>query len=257
MIASSTPNSGRIHLRNVCFAYPTGPVIKGLSLEIGPSAFTAIMGPSGCGKSTLIAAIGGFIQPQHGEITVDGEQVTGPGRDRGVVFQQFALFPNLTVVRNVSYALKLAGVAPRLQRERAIAALEEVGLVDVADLYPHQLSVGMQQRVALVRSLIIQPKVLLLDEPFGALDALSRRQCHQHLMAIWERSRPTVLMVSHDIDECLLLADQVVVLGDRPARVKSIFPVQSPRARALLSDSQQTEASNTKRDILRLIDEGA
>ncbi|MCB5167519.1 ABC transporter ATP-binding protein [Streptomyces bambusae] len=198
---------------------PAAPVLERTDLDLPAGSFTALLGPSGCGKSTVLGAVAGFVRPTAGRITVAGVPVTGPGPDRGLVFQQYALFPWRTARGNVEFALKRLGLRRAERRTRALAALAEVGLAEGAEKYPAQLSGGMQQRVALARALAAEPDVLLLDEPFGALDALTRSRMQELLRGLWQRTGLTVLFVTHDIDEALALAERVVVLGGSPGRV--------------------------------------
>jgi NitT/TauT family transport system ATP-binding protein len=193
-----------------------------VSLEIKHQEFLAILGPSGCGKSTLLYLLGGFLPIEVGEITVDGKSVDGPGPDRGIVFQHFALFPWKTVRKNVLYGLERAGM-PRTEREqRAQSYIDTVGLSGFEDSYPSQLSGGMKQRAAIARTLAFDPNILLMDEPFGALDAQTRSLMQAELLGIWERSRKTVIFVTHDVQEAVYLAQRVAVMSARPGRIKSI-----------------------------------
>jgi NitT/TauT family transport system ATP-binding protein len=203
-----------------------------VSLEVREREFVAIVGPSGCGKSTLLHLIGGFLPTEGGTIRVGGRAVAGPGPDRGVVFQHFALFPWKTVRANVLYGLEKAGL-PREERERrARAFVELVGLAGFEDSYPSQLSGGMQQRAAIARTLAIDPEILLMDEPFGSLDAQTRSLMQSELLGIWQRSRKTVLFVTHDVQEAVYLAQRVVVMSARPGRVKAIVSVEVDRSDA-------------------------
>ena len=196
--------------------------LDGISLEVGEREFLALLGPSGCGKSTLLYLLGGFMPLQAGEILVDGAPVTGPGPDRGIVFQHFALFPWKTVRENVLYGLEKQRL-PREERERiARHHIDLVHLNGFEDSYPAQLSGGMKQRVAIARTLAINPNTLLMDEPFGALDAQTRSLMQEELIAIWNRSPTTVLFVTHDVREAVLLADRVAVMTARPGRLKEI-----------------------------------
>ncbi|MEV8530577.1 ABC transporter ATP-binding protein [Streptomyces sp. NPDC051211] len=204
---------------------PAVPVLAGAELEFAAGSFTALLGPSGCGKSTVLGTVAGFVRPSAGRVTVGGVPVDGPGPDRGVVFQHYALFPWRTARGNVEFALKRLGLPRAERRRRALAALDEVGLADGAEKYPAQLSGGMQQRVALARALAAEPEVLLMDEPFGALDALTRTRMQALLRQLWQRAGTTVLFVTHDIDEALALAERVVVLGGSPGRVLADHPV--------------------------------
>ncbi|MEX2455022.1 MAG: ABC transporter ATP-binding protein [Rhodospirillaceae bacterium] len=193
-----------------------------ITLEVRPREFLALLGPSGCGKSTLLYLLGGFIPLQDGRIEVNGSPVTGPGRDRGVVFQNFALFPWKTVRQNVLYGLEKQRL-PRQERERiAQRYIDLVHLSGFEDSYPSQLSGGMKQRVAIARTLAISPDTLLMDEPFGALDAQTRNLMQEELLAIWGSSPVTVVFVTHDVREAVLLADRVAVMTARPGRVKEI-----------------------------------
>jgi NitT/TauT family transport system ATP-binding protein len=203
-----------------------------VSLEVREREFVALVGPSGCGKSTLLHLIGGFLPTEGGTIRVGGRAVAGPGPDRGVVFQHFALFPWKTVRANVLYGLEKAGL-PREERERrARAFVELVGLAGFEDSYPSQLSGGMQQRAAIARTLAIDPEILLMDEPFGSLDAQTRSLMQSELLGIWQRSRKTVLFVTHDVQEAVYLAQRVVVMSARPGRVKAIVSVDVDRSDA-------------------------
>ncbi|MER7753771.1 ABC transporter ATP-binding protein [Kitasatospora sp. NPDC097643] len=202
-------------------------VLAPTELDLAAGSFTALIGPSGCGKSTVLNAVAGFVRPTAGRVLVGAEPVTGPGPDRGMVFQHYALFPWLTARGNVEFALKRLGLPRGERRQRALAALAEVGLADGAEKYPAQLSGGMQQRVALARALAAEPEVLLMDEPFGALDALTRARMQQLLTRLWRRTGTTVLFVTHDIDEALAVAQRIVVLGGRPGRVLADHAVPS------------------------------
>ncbi|MGW1518640.1 ABC transporter ATP-binding protein [Streptomyces sp. NPDC002287] len=216
-----------VRLEGVALGYGGGgaPVLEPTDLVLPAGSFTALLGPSGCGKSTLLGAVAGFVRPTAGRVTAGSLPVHGPGPERGVVFQHYALFPWRTALGNVEFALKRLGLPRPERRERALAALEEVGLADGARKYPAELSGGMQQRVALARALAAEPEVLLMDEPFGALDALTRGRMQELLRELWRRRGTTVLFVTHDIDEALALAGRVVVLGGSPGRVLADHPV--------------------------------
>ena len=193
-----------------------------VSLKVGTREFLALLGPSGCGKSTLLYLIGGFFPTERGTISVDGRPVAGPGPDRGIVFQHFALFPWKTVHANITYGLERQGM-PREQREaRAKALIEMVGLTGFEDSFPSQLSGGMKQRTAIARTLAFEPSILLMDEPFGALDAQTRHLMQTELLDIWQRTPKTVLFVTHDVQEAVYLADRVAVMSARPGRIKTI-----------------------------------
>src|SRR6476646_5113554 len=192
-----------------------------VSLDVAPREFVALLGPSGCGKSTLLYLIGGFLPVEQGAIRIEGAPVAGPGPDRGVVFQHFALFPWRTVRANVRYGLEKLGLARDEQERRAQAYIELVGLKGFEDSYPSQLSGGMKQRAALARTLAVDPKMLLMDEPFGALDAQTRSLMQGELHAIWQRTPKTVLFVTHDVQEAVRLAQRVVVMSARPGKIKA------------------------------------
>jgi NitT/TauT family transport system ATP-binding protein len=199
------------------------PALDDVSLEVRPREFVALLGPSGCGKSTLLYLIGGFLPVERGRILVDGSAVAAPGPDRGIVFQHFALFPWKTVRANVLYGLERAGL-PRNEREaRAQNFIDLVGLGGFEDAYPSHLSGGMKQRAALARTLAVDPKILLMDEPFGALDAQTRSLMQAELIAIWQRTPKTVIFVTHDVQEAVYLSDRVAVMSARPGRIKAII----------------------------------
>jgi NitT/TauT family transport system ATP-binding protein len=196
--------------------------LEDVSLDVRAREFLALLGPSGCGKSTLLYLIGGFLPTETGKILVDGKPVEGPGPDRGIVFQHFALFPWKTVRANVLYGLERQGL-PRVEREkRAQAFIELVGLKGFEDSYPSQLSGGMRQRAAIARTLAFDPDILLMDEPFGALDAQTRSLMQAELLGIWQRTPKTVIFVTHDVREAVYLADRVAVMSARPGRIKAI-----------------------------------
>ena len=195
------------------------------NLGVDENGFITILGPSGCGKSTLLRIVAGLDRPTSGRVLLDGREVSGPGADRGMVFQSYTLFPWLTVAENVAFGLKERGVASARRREIVAAYLERVGLTGFENHYPKQLSGGMQQRTAIARALANDPQILLLDEPFGALDNQTRALMQELLLGIWERERKTVLFVTHDIEEAIFLASRVVVMTARPGRIKADVPV--------------------------------
>ena len=192
---------------------------------------TCVIGPSGCGKSTLIRILAGLEHPTRGQVLVDGEPVRGPGAERGMVFQNYTLFPWLTVKKNVMFGLKMKGVQPVRREASARKWLELVGLERFADAYPSELSGGMKQRVALARALANQPRILLMDEPFGALDAQTRCSMQSHLLRIWESVDVTIVFITHDLEEAIYLADRIVVLGANPGRILEVIEVPVPRPR--------------------------
>jgi len=217
----------QIRVDNVSHMYrpPRGREVLALdqvSLDVAPREFVALLGPSGCGKSTLLYLIGGFLPVERGGVSVDGSPVSGPGPDRGIVFQHFALFPWKTVRGNILYGLERQGM-PKTEREkRAQEFIDMVGLHGFEDSYPSQLSGGMKQRTAIARTLAFDPKILLMDEPFGALDAQTRGLMQRELLAIWQRTPKTVIFVTHDVQEAVYLADRVAVMSARPGRIKTI-----------------------------------
>jgi len=220
-------SQAQIVVDNVSHMYrpPRGRAVLALdqiSLEVHAREFVALLGPSGCGKSTLLYLIGGFLPVETGAILVDGKPVTAPGPDRGIVFQHFALFPWKTVRGNVLYGLERQGMAKDVREKRAQEFIELVGLHGFEDSYPSQLSGGMKQRAAIARTLAFDPEILLMDEPFGALDAQTRGLMQRELLSIWQRTPKTVIFVTHDVQEAVYLADRVAVMSARPGRIKTI-----------------------------------
>jgi NitT/TauT family transport system ATP-binding protein len=201
------------------------------SLDVADNDFITILGPSGCGKSTLLRIIGGLESASEGRIVLDGAPVTGPGADRGFVFQSYTLFPWLSVVQNIAFGLREKGVPERERLDIARGWAERVGLAGFVDHFPKQLSGGMQQRTAIARALANDPKILLLDEPFGALDNQTRALMQEMLLGIWEREQKTVLFVTHDIEEAIFVGSRVVVMSARPGRIKADIPVELPHPR--------------------------
>jgi NitT/TauT family transport system ATP-binding protein len=206
--------------------------LKGVNLTIGDNEFLSLVGTSGCGKSTLLSIAAGLEQQSEGTISIDGEPITAPGLDRGVVFQSYTLLPWLTVQQNVEFALKAAGKSGRETAEIARDHLHLVSLDGFENAYPAELSGGMKQRVAIARALSYRPKMLLMDEPFGALDALTRHHMQELLTVIWEQHRLTVLFITHDVEEAVYLSDRVAVMTNRPGRIKNVIPVNLDRPRA-------------------------
>jgi NitT/TauT family transport system ATP-binding protein len=209
-------------------------VLRAIDFRMDAGELVSIVGPSGCGKSTLLNAVDGLVKVSRGDILVDGRRVTGPGPDRAMVFQHDSLFPWRTVVENVMYGLELQGRLPRPERRvRALALIELVGLAGFAEHYPHELSGGMRQRVNIARALVMEPQLLLLDEPFAALDAQTREFMQVELLKILARAKTTALFVTHQINEAVFLSDRVIVLSARPASVKAVIDVDLPTARTL------------------------
>lgn len=209
-----------------------------MSVSVAEGEFLAIVGPSGCGKSTLLRLMSGLLQPISGQVCFRGRPLTAPRREIGLVFQRANLMPWRTVLGNILLPLEVAGVPQAEMLERAQALVSLVGLDGFADAFPRQLSGGMQQRVALARALVHEPSVLLLDEPFGSLDALTRERMNGELLRIWALNRPTVTMVTHSISEATLLADRVLVMSSRPGQVRAEFPVPLPRPRQMTLTSE-------------------
>ena len=210
-----------------------GPVtaLKDIHFKTHRREFVCVIGPSGCGKSTLIRILAGLEPHTSGEVLIDGQPVNGPGRDRGMVFQGYTLFPWLTVKKNVMFGLEMANTGHNEAEAQARQWLELVGLAKFADAYPHQLSGGMKQRVAIARALANQPRILLMDEPFGALDAQTRAKMQAHLLEIWRNIDITILFITHDLDEAIYLADRILVLKAHPGEVQELIEVPVPRPR--------------------------
>ncbi|MEZ4410679.1 MAG: ABC transporter ATP-binding protein [Polyangiales bacterium] len=220
-----------IRLSGVAKAWGGATALESVDLDIAAGEFVCLCGPSGCGKTTVLNLVAGLESPTQGEVRVRGERVTGPGPDRTVMFQESALFPWLTVRQNVEFPLEVAGVPPRERAERAERYIRKVMLWRYRDRHPHELSGGMRQRVAMARALVVEPAILLMDEPFAALDAMTRDELHRELEALWMESGKTVLFVTHNVREAARLGDRVVVMGTRPGRVKRLLPVELPRPR--------------------------
>ena len=256
---TATPmhSAPRLQVDKVSLRYPKpgGGVFTALdqvSFEVPDQQFAVLVGPSGCGKSSLLYLTAGLNEPTEGEIHVGGQQVQGPGADRGMVFQSYTLFPWLTVRQNVEFGLKRRGMAAARRKEIVDYYVNEVGLAGFADNYAKQLSGGMMQRVAIARALANDPQILLMDEPFGALDSQTRLQMQQLLLRVWGNSKKTVLFVTHDIDEAILLGDRVYVMGARPGRIKQIIdvPIERPRTLDMVMERSFIEM---KRNIFGLL----
>ena len=207
--------------------------LDGVSFTVDAGELVAVVGPSGCGKSSLLLAVNGLLRPARGRLTLEGTPVSGPSPERALVFQEFALLPWRTALANVELGLELAGHPAAERRALARRQLGLVGLAEFEDYYPHQLSGGMRQRVGLARALAVRPRVLLMDEPFGALDAQTRALLGAELLRLWEGDRKTILFVTHDLDEAIYLADRVIVLSARPGRVLESVRIELPRPRSL------------------------
>jgi NitT/TauT family transport system ATP-binding protein len=229
------------------------PALEGVSLDIAAGEFLCLVGPSGCGKSTLLSILAGFTTADSGEVLVDGRPVEGPGPDRGVLFQTPTLFPWLTTRQNVLYGPRARGALTSEVREEADELLETVGLTDFADAYPHELSGGMRHRAAFARVLINHPRVLLMDEPFGALDAITRAGMQRFLLELWQRQRTTIVFVTHDVEEATLLGDRVSVLSGRPGRTKAVIDIELRRPRTY-DDTETLAVVTAKRRIREVLE---
>ena len=229
-----------IQLRNISLAYRgddgrSRTVLAGVDLEIAEGQFVCLLGPSGCGKTSLLNLMAGFLLPSEGSVGFDGVPVKGPGPDRGVVFQDATLFPWLTVRQNIEFGLRRTGCPRGQMRDRVREAVATVGMAGHEDAYPHALSGGMRQRVAIARVLVMEPRALLMDEPFSALDANARERLQDELLRIWERRRRTVLYVTHSVEEAAYLADRVLLMGPAPRSIVHDLPLTAARPRERLS----------------------
>jgi NitT/TauT family transport system ATP-binding protein len=246
------PSPGRVEIRDLSVRFGAHAAIEGFGLAIEPGEFVCLLGPSGCGKSTVLNAVAGFVPVDAAKVVVDGKPVKGPGADRGMVFQHYSLFPWKTVLENVAFGPRMQGASRSVAQRKAREYLDFVGLAAFADKYPATLSGGMQQRVGIARALVNHPAVLLMDEPFGALDAQTRGLMQENLLRLWEELGATILFVTHDVDEALYLADRVVVMSAAPGRVLLDLEIQLPRPRP--DDAFALPAfGEAKRQCLRLI----
>lgn len=234
-MTTSTAPDAKISVRGVTKVFPLGNedfvALDNVSLDIADNEFVTVVGPSGCGKSTIMNILAGLDEPTSGEAIVDGRVVHGPGPDRGVIFQQYALFPWLTVRKNVEFGLATAKVPAAERRERADYFIRMVGLEQFADALPKMLSGGMKQRCAIARAYAVNPSILLMDEPFGALDALTRVKLQEQLLETWSQEKRTVMFITHDVDEAVFLANRVVIMAARPGRIYDVVEVDLPYPR--------------------------
>lgn len=238
-----------LELRNLSKTYANGTVaLSHFSLRVEQGESVAIVGGSGCGKSTLLRLVSGLDQPTAGERVIDGDRISGPHSAIGLVFQEPRLLPWLSIADNVAFGLD--GVAPQEKKERVHAALQSVGLAEQAHKWPREMSGGMAQRIALARALVVRPRVLLLDEPFSALDALTRARLQDHLVGLWEDTRTTLILVTHDIEEALVVADRVIVLRPHPGRIDAVIDVDLSRPR--IRDAEEFEI--VKRELRATLD---
>jgi len=247
--------SSKLETRNVRKEFGSGSqrvlAIEDISFRVGENEFCVIVGPSGCGKSTLLYLAAGFEKPTSGEILLDGKRIEGPGPDRGFVFQEFALYPWKTVLDNVAFGLEIQGVERKEARKRAERHIDVIGLKGFENSYPHTLSGGMKQRVGIARALAYEPEILLMDEPFGSLDAQTKKLMQRELLRVWEHHKKTVLYVTHSVVEATYLADRVVVLTARPSKVKGIVDIDIPRPRSYTDE----DYLHVREEILGLLDE--
>ena len=223
----------------------TNVAVRDVNLEAQPGEFLCFVGPSGCGKTTLLRVAAGLLAPTTGEVQLNGIPIRGPGRERCMVFQEYALFPWYTALDNVAYGLRLMGEPKEERRRAAGELLRRVGLTDYGNYYPAELSGGMRQRVAIARALAVDPEVLLMDEPFGALDAQTRAELQTELLRIWEQSHKTTLFITHSIEEAVYLADRVLVMASNPGRVVRELTVNLERPR----DKQSQEFNEIEREV--------
>lgn len=230
--------------------------LGGVDLDVDDQEFVAVIGPSGSGKTTLLKIVAGLIPHDGGEIRIDGRPVTGPGTDRAVVFQTFGLFPWKTVLDNVRFPLVIRGVDNAEVDEKAQANIDKVGLSGFEEAHPHQLSGGMQQRVGLARALTADPEILLMDEPFGAIDAQTRELMQEELLKLWSETKKCVLFITHDLDEAVLLADRVVVLTSGPGRVQALVDVPLPRRRWEYDVRSEPEFGRVRHEIWQMLRDG-
>lgn len=231
-------------------------VLQEIDLQLYAREFVCLVGSSGCGKSTLLNIIAGLVPPSSGQVLVDGQPVIGPGSDRGMVFQSYTLYPWLTVAQNIAFGLQLQHMPKAEQRQRVAYFLEVVGLTQFAKAYPKQLSGGMKQRVAIARAIANQPTVLLMDEPFGALDAQTKEQMQQFLLDIWRQTHTTILMITHDVEEAIFLSQRIYVMSARPGRIKQEMQIElkSDRELEIKLTSEFTEIKRQVLHALRTID---
>jgi NitT/TauT family transport system ATP-binding protein len=244
-------DKGHIDVRNMGVVYGTDGsrvvAVNDVDLNVKPGEFVSLIGPSGCGKSTILNIVAGFAQPTSGEATLDGKKITRPSSERGVVFQQYSLFPWLSVRKNVEFGLKMAGVDPHKRSVTARTLLDLAGLASFENHYPDQLSGGMKQRIGIVRALAASPQVLLMDEPFGALDTQTRVVMQEILTNIWQQFRISVLFITHDIEESIFLSDRIYVMTARPGHIKAEIKVPLRRPRS----AEMTDAP----EFIRLVHE--
>jgi NitT/TauT family transport system ATP-binding protein len=253
---AAASKSPKLDVRQVSKSYSVRgeslTVLQNISFQLQAREFVCLVGASGCGKSTLLSIVAGLISPSSGEVRVDGQAVIGPGSDRGMVFQGYTLYPWLTVEQNIAFGLQLRKLPKGEQQDRVRYYLDVVGLDQFAKAYPKQLSGGMKQRVAIARALANQPEVLLMDEPFGALDAQTKEQMQQFLLKLWQKTHVTVLMITHDVDEAIFLSQRVLIMTDRPGQLKQEIPVLLSGDRTL-DTKLSLEFLEVKRKVLHTL----
>ncbi|HEX3357650.1 MAG TPA: ABC transporter ATP-binding protein [Tepidisphaeraceae bacterium] len=250
-VALGGADKGRLVIDSVTKFYETTgvPVLQNISLTCQPGEFVVVVGPSGCGKTTLLNLAAGMIRPDQGTISLDGKPITAPGPERAMVFQEHGLFSWLTAAQNVDFGLKMAGFPKSERKDRVAEALKMVHLSHIAKKYPHQLSGGMRQRVSIARALVIQPAVLLMDEPFAALDAQTRFHLHEELQELWLKTHKTILFITHSIAEAVRLADRVVVMHAHPGRIRNEIKVTLSHPRKSHSDDVAHIVRIVRREI--------
>lgn len=256
---STPPMDGQVAISNLQKVFGSGQdrtkAIEDLSFTVDGGEFLSVVGPSGCGKSTLLYLLAGFIEKTDGSIEVDGEPISGPGTDRGVVFQDYALFPWRTVMGNVTYGLEEAGVPEEERRERAQYFIDVMDLNGFEDTYPKELSGGMKQRTALARTLAYDPKILLMDEPFGALDQPLREALQDHLLDIWSDVEKTVVFITHDVEEAVYLSERVLIMTRRPGTKKDIVEIDVDHTKSREEIIVADEFIDTKNEVWQLLRE--
>ena len=254
---SSSEAKGRIEVRHLSMQFGSAAqrveAVRDVSITVAPGEFVSLIGPSGCGKSTLLNVVAGFARATQGGVLLDGKTIEGPSPDRGVVFQQYSLFPWMSVRKNVEFGLKMQGVSPSKRETSARTLLGMAGLLAFENHYPDQLSGGMKQRVGIVRALATSPQVMLMDEPFGALDSQTRVVMQQILTNMWQRMRLSVLFITHDIEEAIFLSDRVYVMTARPGRIKAEveIPLPRPRTAEMMSSVAFTQVLHKLRNLIR------
>jgi NitT/TauT family transport system ATP-binding protein len=243
-------NALSLSIKKMTKVFPKGEgelvALQDIDLDVIDGEFVCVLGPSGCGKTTLLRIIAGLEPKSSGSMVLKGKEIEGPGPDRGMVFQEFALFPWRSVRRNVEFGLEIKKMPPEMRKETSQKYIDLVGLKGFEDSHPNQLSGGMKQRVGIARALANEPSILLMDEPFGALDAQTRNQMQKELLRIWSETRKTIVFITHSVDEAVFLADRVVVLTSRPGRIKTVHKIDLPRPRNRASQ----EFIKLRRDIL-------